>query len=255
MTATLSSLMSERGNRELQLAPAIWRWFREIIAQEGLGTAIRRTCALAWEFARDSMPDRRRQRYGDVDYDWDHRVDTTAATVGWRDRLLGLLHSAYQPTDPAAFREMLDSLNIDFRQFVFIDIGSGKGRTLLMASDYPFRRALGIELLPELDRIARENIRKYKSNSQQRFKIEAVCGDALDFVFPEEPMVLYLFNPLSEQGLVQFLANLEQSLRKQPRAVFVLYHNPILQDLLLQYGWLGKIGGTHQYSVYEAKNS
>jgi len=245
--------MSERGHLDFRLAPAIWRWFRETIAQQGLGSAIRQACALAWEFARDSTPDRRRQRYGDVDYDWDNRVDTTAATVGWRDRLLGLLHSPYQPTDPASFHEMFGSLKIDFRQFIFIDIGSGKGRTLLMAADYPFRRVLGIELLPELNRIAQENVRNYKNDSQQCFKIEAVCGDALDFIFPEEKMVLYLFNPLPEPGLMQFLDNLEQSLRKQPRAVFLLYHNPLLEHVLSRCGWLSKVGGTHQYSVFQSR--
>ena len=33
-----------------------------------------------WEFARDSTPERRRQRYGDMDYDWEHRVNTTSGT-------------------------------------------------------------------------------------------------------------------------------------------------------------------------------
>ena len=45
------------------------------------------------EFVRDSTPERLRQRYGDADYDWDHRVNTTSAAVGWRDRLLGVFHS------------------------------------------------------------------------------------------------------------------------------------------------------------------
>jgi hypothetical protein len=54
----------------------------------------------------------------------------------------------------ALFHEMLDALlqheSLDFRDLVFIDLGSGKGRTLLMASDYPFRRIVGVELLPAL---------------------------------------------------------------------------------------------------------
>ena len=102
-----------------------------------------------WGFLRDSTPEQRRRRYGDVEYDWDHRVDTTSATVGWRDRLLGVFHSAYQPTEPALFHEMLAALNITFEDFTFIDLGSGKGRALLMASDYPFLRIVGVELLPE----------------------------------------------------------------------------------------------------------
>jgi len=46
----------------------------------------------------------------------------------------------------------------DFHDFIFIDLGSGKGRTLLMASDYPFRRIVGVELLLALHQIAQENL-------------------------------------------------------------------------------------------------
>ena len=199
---------------------------------------------------RDSTPEQRRRRYGDVEYDWDHRVDTTSATVGWRDRLLGVFHSQYQPTEPAAFHEMLSALEIDFADFTFIDIGSGKGRTLLMASDYPFHRILGIELLPELHRIAQENLRKYSSPNQKCFALESVCLDARVFVFPSEPIVLYLFNPLPESGLVVLLKNLEQSLEEEPRPVLVLYHNPLLEERLVQATFLERLGRTHQYSMY-----
>src|ERR1051326_9070709 len=162
--------------RPISLTDSFLEWFREQ-SRRGMTRAITCSFALLWEFALDSLPSRRRQRYGDVDYDWDYRVDTTGATVGWRDRLLGMLHSPYQPTEPALFHEMLDSLKVDFSDFTFIDIGSGKGRTLLMASDYPFRKILGVELLPELHRVAQENIVKYKSDSQKCFAIESVCGD------------------------------------------------------------------------------
>lgn len=88
----------------LSLASSLRRWFRENSVQNGFLPTLRRLSALLREFLRDSLPDRRRQRYGEADYDWDYRVDTTSATVGWRDRLLGLLHSPYQPTEPALFR-------------------------------------------------------------------------------------------------------------------------------------------------------
>jgi hypothetical protein len=86
-------------------------------------------------FVRDSTPERRRTRYGDMEYDWEHRVNTTSGGIGWRERLLGTFHSPYQPTDAALFRDMMTSLPIDFNQFTFVDLGSGKGRTLLMASE------------------------------------------------------------------------------------------------------------------------
>jgi SAM-dependent methyltransferase len=240
---------------EPELVSTIRQWWNENSSRDGFFSTSRRFVSTLWEFVRESTPSRRRQRYGDVEYDWDFRVDTTGATVGWRDRLLGQFHSPYQPTEPALFREMLDRLieanpKIDFREFTFVDIGSGKGRALLMAADYPFRRVVGIELLPRLHRVAKENVGKYKSNSQQCFRIDCVLGDACDFPFPPEPTVLYLFNPLPGSGLAKMISNLEGSLREHPRPVFVLYHNPLLEAVLTRSTVLQKIAGTQQYSIF-----
>jgi SAM-dependent methyltransferase len=211
-----------------------------------------------WEFVRDSTPERRRQRYGDAEYDWQHRVNTTSAAVGWRDRLLGVFHSPYQPTESALFHEMLDALRqqsqLDFHDFIFVDLGSGKGRTLLMASDYPFRRIVGVELLPALHRAAQENLSRYRSESQRCFALESICADATEFSFPAEPTVLYLFNPFPEAGLRRLIANLEQSLKAHLREVYVLYHNPLLEHVLGESTALKKIGGTHQYGIYGLKD-
>jgi SAM-dependent methyltransferase len=144
----------------------------------------------------------------------------------------------------------LSNAKFDFSEFTFIDIGSGKGRALLMAADYPFRRILGIELLPELHRVAKENIAKYKSDSQRCFVIDCVLSDARDFAFPPEPTVLYLFNPLPESGLARMISNLEHSLREHPRPIFVLYHNPLLEHVLTRNAVFRRIVGTHQYSIF-----
>jgi SAM-dependent methyltransferase len=234
------------------LASVFRGWWKDGVARDGFFPTLRWFLKEMWEFARDSTPARRRQRYGDVDYDWNYRVDTTSATVGWRQRLLGVFLSGYQATEPAAFHRMLGSLGIDFRQFTFIDLGSGKGRTLLMASDYPFRRILGVEILPELHRVAQENIARYKSDAQTCFAIESLCGDARQFEFPAEPTLLYLFNPLPEAGLTQAIANLECSLRQHPRPVYVLYHNPLLEHVLAGSALLKGVGGTQQCSTYVA---
>jgi hypothetical protein len=237
------------------LTTALRKWWQESAAERGTAATFRALCSELLGFLRDSTPEQRRRRYGDVEYDWDHRVDTTSATVGWRDRLLGVFHSAYQPTDPALFHEMLSRLDLDFRDYTFIDIGSGKGRTLLMASDYPFRKILGVELLPQLDLIACQNIAKYKSEKQQCFAIESCCVDAHDFRFPAEPTLLYLFNPLPRAGLVLLLDSLARSLAEHPRRCYVLYHNPLHDDVLSSRSWQKQNGSTHQYSVYEAPRS
>lgn len=247
--------MTAEHNSGPSVVNTIRHWWKESSAREGFVSTLKRFLATLWEFACESTPSQRRQRYGDVEYDWDYRVNTTGATVHWRDRLLGMFHSAYQPTDPTQFREMLASLKIDSREFTFIDIGSGKGRVLLMAADNPFRRVLGIELLPELHRVAKENIGKYKSESQQCFAIDCLLGDAREFPFPPEPTVVYMFNPLPESGLTRMIGNLEQSLRKHPRPVFVLYHNPLLEHVLTRNGAFQKVSATNQYSLFAWKNA
>src|SRR6202158_4718796 len=213
-----------------------WRvlrgWWREQAKEKGAASATSLLVWKLWSFVRESTPERRRQRYGDMEYDWEHRVNTTSGTVSWRARLLGLFHSPYQPTEPALFQGMGVTLPIQFVQFTFVDLGSGKGRTLLMASEYPFRKIVGVELIAELHRAAEENIGEYRSRSQRCVQIESVLADAREFELPEEPLVLYLFNPLSEQALSDALQRLERSLLQTPRPVWVVYHNPVLETTL-----------------------
>jgi SAM-dependent methyltransferase len=241
----------------ISVSRSAWRWWNDLAHREGRAAATRQLLGALWEFVRESTPERRRRRYGDAEYDWDHRVDTTSAAVDWRDRLLGAFHSPYQPTEADLFHEMLDALRgkspIDFHDFIFIDLGSGKGRTLLMASDYSFRRIVGLELLPSLHQTAQQNISKYRCESQKCFALESICADATEFPFPPDPIVLYLFNPFPEAGLREMVANLEQSLRSYPRKVYVLYHNPLFECLLSESPALSKMAGTHQYAIYASR--
>src|SRR6476646_7949099 len=175
---------------EPNLIESIFQWWTDHRKRNRFLPTLWRLIVLLGEFVRDSTPERRRQRYGDVQYDWDYRVNTTSATIGWRGRLLGIFHSPYQPTESSLFHEMMNALTIDFREFTFIDLGSGKGRVLMMAADYPFRRIVGVELLPEFCRVAQENLSQYTSNSQKCFTIETICADARQFTFPPEPTIL-----------------------------------------------------------------
>ncbi len=197
------------------------------------------------------MPDRSRQRYGDADYDWEHRVDTTSANVSWKARLIGLLNSSYQPIESDLFQEMLNCLRIDYSQFTFIDIGSGKGRPLLMASEYPFRRIVGVELLPELNAIAEDNIGKFPKERMQCQAIEALRGDATAFPFPPEPLVVFMFHPLPESGFRKVIDNLRHSAEENPRPIWLIYANPLFEEIVLKAAAFKKVAGTHQYSIFK----
>jgi SAM-dependent methyltransferase len=248
--------MTRANSPRLSVTRSAWQWWKDIATREGRLSATKKLIVALSEFVRDSTPQRRRSRYGDADYDWQHHVNTTAGAVSGGQRLLGVFHSPYQPTEAALFHEMLQSLREQIHSalhdFTFIDLGSGKGRTLLMAADYPFRRIIGVELLPALNEIAQENIARYKSETQRSFSLRSICADATDFSFPVEPTVLYLFNPFPEAGLRRVIANLERSLRSDPRPFFVLYHNPLLAHVLEGNNLFKKVGGTHQFAIYAA---
>jgi SAM-dependent methyltransferase len=190
-----------------------------------------------------------------MDFDWGLRVDTTSATVGWRERLLGMLHSPYQPTDPALFEEMMSRLPLELSNFTFIDIGSGKGRVPLMAARFPFRKIIGVELLPELHHVALSNLEKLRVTTSLGANIELRQMDANEFEFPLEPMVLYLFNPLPEESLWKFFKRLSASLEENPREVWILYHNPLLEHVIAENICFSRVEGSDQYVLYRNRTT
>ena len=91
----------------------------------------------------------------------------------------------YEGIDETRFHEILGQVNIDHREFVFIDIGSGKGKALLLASKYPFKQIVGVELADELDAIARKNIAIYHDPQQACTDLRSVSMDATLYEPPQ----------------------------------------------------------------------
>jgi len=228
------------------------QWWRESLRERGVWRTLAEVFVQAFNLVRDYSPARRQLRYGDIDFDCDFGVDTTWANVPLGTRLREICTGRqYQPTDPALFREIVGGLGVDYREFTFIDLGSGKGRALLLASDYPFRRIIGVELLPELHGIAQVNLRKYRSPAQQCSAFELWCGDARQFAFPAEPTVLFTFDPFPEHVLRAVMARLGRSLEEHPRRLYVIYQNPVQESAFMKAApFLKKIAGTIQYSVF-----
>jgi SAM-dependent methyltransferase len=194
---------------------------------------------------------RRRYLFGDLDYDFEAGVNTTASTVGHRARLYGaLLGVPYMPTDRSAFEQIMQALAIEHRQFTFVDIGSGKGRALFLAAAFPFRRIVGVEIVPELHQAAEENIGHWRERHLNAPDIVSVLGDAREFGFPAEPLVVYLFNPLPEGALESLVSRLEASVAEHPRQVYLIYYNLLLEHVLARSAIFRKVAGTHQWAIY-----
>ena len=137
-------------------------------------------------------------------YDVAHGVSTRRRVPVSRLDLTGeAAHYAlsYEPSDSGFLRTALRSLDIHYEEFAFVDLGAGKGRSLLVAAEFPFRKIWGAELSPRLSEIARRNCRAFRSKKQACGSFEIVCGDAAQFSFPEDPLVIYLFNPFGARIL------------------------------------------------------
>lgn len=247
---TIEVEMSSRRN-QFSLTRNALHWFEDSVRYRGTIATGRLFCRRLWEFVRDLSPSRRELRFGDLQFDFDHRVDTTWSNVSLRTKLRELFSGEpYQPIEAEQFHEMMNSLAIDYARFTFIDLGSGKGRALLLASNYEFRRIIGVEILPELSDIAQKNIGNYRSDSQRCFQLETLCADARRFELPQEPTLLYLFNPFFEPVLQEVLERIEESLRAHPREFILLYVNPLSEHIVASRPFLKKVGGTHQYSIF-----
>jgi SAM-dependent methyltransferase len=122
--------------------------------------------------------------------------------------------------------------------YTFIDIGSGKGRGLLVASEYRFRKVIGIELNPALAEVARQNVAHWISTHSADFTaaplapIELLGQDALDFDFPVTPVLLFLFHPFEAPVLRKLLRRIETQFASRPDTLDLLYVNAECANVL-----------------------
>jgi hypothetical protein len=234
------------------LGTAVRRWQRDSMRERGLWGSLRYLGGQLAECVRDSMPERRRSRFGDVGFDCDHRVDTTWARLPLSVRLREIFtERLYQPTTEEEFSQIMRHLEeVDLSRYTFIDMGSGKGRVLLMASMYPFARILGVEVQPALHEIATRNLRCFRPPGQRCGQIETVCADAREFEFPGTDLVVYLFNPFPDYVLRDVLANLTRSARSLPRSILVLYNAPYEQGEFRRKPELHRVYDDPRYQLY-----
>jgi SAM-dependent methyltransferase len=171
-------------------------------------------------------------------FDIAHGTDTSGL-IGGEDlptgHRNGLWSTAYYGISPALLLHLLNTLNIDHQRFTFLDLGSGKGRALLLASHFPFRRILGIELSSQLSTIAAANIANFSAPWQQCLNIQVHTGDATSIDYPAGPLVLYLYNPFLAPVLKRCLRNLAHSLANEPREIHLIYINPVPERLIKRH--------------------
>lgn len=163
--------------------------------------------------------------------------------------------SEYAATRVGLFRQMTGALDIEPHCYTFIDYGSGKGRVLLLASQLPFRRVVGVEYSPTMHQIAEQNLHHVRFTKRRSGPVESVCEDAVRFHIPEEPVVLYFFNPFTRPIMESVRDNLVRSYEGNPRSIVVIYHTPAHSDVWDAVDFLERNAWSSDYVIYKSAES
>lgn len=167
-------------------------------------------------------------------FDIQHNVDTSGL-IGGVHLASGhpndIFTTAYYAIPPSRFQAILQRWRDTpplhpIENYSFIDLGCGKGRAVMLASQLPFQQVIGVELNPALAQIAANNLETWKLSGQQQSPTQIFCHDATRFTLPTTPCVLYLYNPFSPQVAASLIQHLDQSRQANPAPLDILYFTP-----------------------------
>lgn len=110
-----------------------------------------------------------------------------------------------------------------------VDLGAGKGRVLLVASEFGFTVATGVEFAHELCEIAERNCEAYRRATDTRAEFRIVESDVVEYPIGANDNVFLMFNPFDDVIMEKVLRNISDSLKAHPRKVLVcLYNSPFV---------------------------
>ncbi|HEV2644829.1 MAG TPA: class I SAM-dependent methyltransferase [Acidobacteriaceae bacterium] len=173
-------------------------------------------------------------------FDVEHGTDTGGLIAGGdlasghtSDRHI----EGYAAVPPSRFRGILARWQAGgpahaLADYCFVDLGCGKGRALLLASQLGFREVIGVELNPSLAQIARANVTLWAAAGKARAPMRVEQKDALELEWPVGPCVVFLFNPFDAQLMRQIAESMAAAFRNRPSDLEVLYYKPNHADAL-----------------------
>lgn len=190
----------------------------------------------------------RNQKFAiDKAFDSKHGVQTGGIqnlfdlNIKGNNRLLGIPHIACNPEE---FERGLAAVNIDYSQFTFIDLGSGKGRALMLAAQHPFRHIIGVEFAEELHRAAEENFRKLAAAwGAPNDRIKLVHEDAGEYPLPDDPLLIFLYQPFGEELMRKVAKKVLKSYCLSPRKISIYYLYPVHECAWTEAGYQVTVKG------------
>jgi hypothetical protein len=191
-------------------------------------------------------------------FDSTRHVDTAGYIALDQLTLVGSAQSGYDylAVRPSVARQALARLpDPNYEEYTFVDLGSGKGRMLLVAAEYPFRTIRGVEFAVQLHREAEQNIIRYRHRGRRCCDIRSVNMDAEEYMFPEGNLVLYLYNPFGRDVTKKVFANLEKAIAHMPRHVVVIMVNCEFASVADSMPSLRLYYETRRFRIYQTAHS
>jgi SAM-dependent methyltransferase len=143
----------------------------------------------------------------------------------------------YQPTKIAVFNQAMRGLpDRDLEKFAFVDFGCGKGRCLLLSTQFPFSKIVGIEVSGSLSDVARDNAGRFRSGEFSD-KIEVQQAAAAEARLPRCPSVYFFYNPFDRKVMAETLDNILSVLEETGNEAFIVYVNPMHDSLMPESGF------------------
>lgn len=175
------------------------------------------------------MPDFSKSADEEDDFDARYGVDTAQVVQVVITNSPNRVHGErYQTVPEEIIRWFIDNSGVDPATTIFIDIGCGKGRALIVAAQYAFKSVIGVEYSQELAEICSLNLRKAKCADRGRVIVE----DAARFVPPPGDLLIFMNNPFKAEIACKVYARL----RAHPGRVVLCYRGPG-HDVIRDTGW------------------
>jgi methyltransferase family protein len=147
-------------------------------------------------------------------------------------RTLGGDPHAYEPVHADWWRRAMSALPPVSPDAAFVDLGTGRGRPMVLAAQMGFRRIVGVELDPALVEAAERNVRRW-SRRNSGAVMTVVHADAATYPLPDGPLVVFLANPFGAETLRRVLDRVVA--RRGQGDVVVVYFNPVHADVFDDY--------------------
>jgi SAM-dependent methyltransferase len=167
-------------------------------------------------------------------------------------------NTAYYAMAPSRFQRVMewwiaDESHSPIKNYSFVDIGCGKGRAVLMASEFDLREVVGVELHTSLAKIAEANVAAWTKAGRAVCPVRIVCQDATEFIFPEGACLLYLFHPFTAPVMKRLIERIEADFAGRHGMLDLIYFNPEAAELLDTHGGFRLLGtGTVAMSDQDA---